>query len=190
MIVIADTCSLHRLVEYYLPFDKSKKLYELIASCFANRELLITDAVYQECRWMSKGKIIKGLPFLSDKSGISATRSILPSKKLLRMVDNQFTIRTRFNVLDVGEREAQKESYLNGGDFSIIQFAYNEMKSLDGNLFNMDARVLTDETSVENDNKCFKKIPSCCKILGISTINIREYLEILTDGNIELVIRR
>lgn len=57
-----------------------------------------------------------------------------------------------------------------------------------GSLFGDDLRVLTDESSAENDNKCFRKIPACCGFLGAETINIREYLEIITDGKIELIV--
>lgn len=59
-----------------------------------------------------------------------------------------------------------------------------------GSLFGDGLRVLTDESSAENDSKCFRKNPDCYYFLGAETINIREYPEIITDGKIELIIKR
>ncbi len=191
MVVVVDTCSLHRLVEYYLPLDKSKRIVPLLERLFYSREMVMTQAVYEECQRVSKGIIVKALPFLNSKQGkklIVAPETFAPDQKLLRIVDDHFTIRAKFNSLRPEEREAQKENYLQGGDFSILQCAYMEKKGMSGSLFGDDLQVMTDESGAENDSKCYKKIPSCCKVLGTPTINIREYLDFITDGRIELII--
>lgn len=192
MVVVVDTCSLLRLVDYYLPLDKANKLVPLFEQLFYSREVVMTQAVYEECKHVSKEIIVKSLPFLISKESkklIVTSDFFVPDQKLLRIVDEHFTIRAKFNSLKPEEQEAQKDSFLRGGDFSILQCAYMEKKGMAGNLFRDDLRVLTDESSVENDSKCYKKIPSCCKFLGTPTINIREYLEIITDGRIELIIK-
>ena len=191
MVVVVDTCSLLRLVDYYLPLDKTNKLVPLFEQLFYCREMVMTQAVYEECKYVSKGIVVKSLPFLNSKESkklIVTPEAFVPDLKLLRLVDEHFTIKAKFNSLEPAEQEAQKEKFLCGGDFSILQCAYMEKKGMAGSLFGDDLRVLTDESSTENDSKCYKKIPSCCKILGAPTINIREYLEIITDGKIELII--
>ncbi len=191
MVVVVDTCSLHRLVEYYLPLDKSNKLVPLLEQLFYSREIVMTQAVHEECQHVSKGIIVKSLPFLNSKQGkklIVAPETFVPDQKLLRIVDENFAIRAKFNSLKPEEQEAQKDMFLRGGDFSILQCAYMEKKGMAGSLFGDDLRVLTDESVAENDSKCYKKIPSCCKFLKTPTINICEYLKEVTGGKIELII--
>lgn len=192
MVVVVDTCSLLRLVDYYLPLDKTNKLIPLLEQLFYSRDMVMTLAVYEECQHVSKGIVVKSIPFLNSKKGkklIVAPEAFAPDQKLLRIVDENFAIRAKFNGLKPEEQEAQKDYFLRGGDFSILQCAYMEKKGMAGSLFGDDLRVLTDESSSENDNKYYKKIPSCCKILGTPTINIREYLEIITNGRLELIIK-
>jgi len=55
-------------------------------------------------------------------------------------------------------------------------------------LFPDELKVLTDESATENGNNCFKKIPNCCNILGVDTLNIQEYLEDITDGKLALIL--
>lgn len=191
MVVVVDTCSLHRLVEYYLPLDKERQLVPLFERLFLSREIIMTESVFLECSRMSKGEIISKLPFLSSskvKSQIIKSDTFLPDQKLLRIVNEHFTIKEKFNSLPTEQQLVQKEHFLQGGDFSILQCAYMEKKGMAGSLFGDNLRVLTDESSSDNDNKCFKKIPVCCKILQTETVNIREYLEHITDGKIELII--
>ena len=49
MKAIIDTSSLLSLVRYYLPFDQDTKLFDFIKSEFENGNLILIDAVYQEC---------------------------------------------------------------------------------------------------------------------------------------------
>lgn len=193
MVVVVDTCSLLRLVDYYLPLDKTNKLVPLLEQLFYSRDMVMTKAVYEECQHVSKGIVVKSLPFLNTKESkklIVAPEAFSPDQKLLRIVDENFTVRTKYNSLKPEEQEAQKDNYLRGGDFSIIQCAYMEKKGMAGSLFGDDFRVLTDESGAENDSKYYKKIPTCCEFLDVPTINIREYLEIITNGRIELMINR
>lgn len=193
MVVVVDTCSFHRLVEYYLPLDKKGQLVPLFEQLFFGHEIIMTESVFLECSRMSKGIITTKLPFLKTK----AAKDILvkpdffpPDAKLQRIVNENFTIKAKFQSLPLEQQLAQSEAYMLSGDFSILQCAYMEKKGMAGSLFGDDLRVLTDESSAENDNKCFKKIPACCRFLNADTISIREYLEIITEGKIELIISR
>lgn len=193
MVVVVDTCSLHRLVEYYLPLDKSGKLIPLLEQEFLSGDMMMTQAVFEECSRISKGVIVKRLPFLVSRQGkklIIAADKFLPDQKLLRIVNENFTVTQIFKSFPPEQQEAQRANYLAGGDFSILKCAYMQKKGMAGELFGDDLRVLTDESSAENDNKLFKKIPSCCKFLEVPTLNICAYLEIITDGKIELIIKK
>lgn len=191
MVVVVDTCSLHRLVEYYLPLDKSGKIVPLLEGLFMSNDILMTEAVHLECSRVSKGIILDKLPFLKSKefkSHIIAAGTFLPDRTLMNIVNESFTIKVRFNSLVPEQQEAQKNAYLQSADFSLIICAYMQKKRMANDLFGDDLRILTDESAAENDNKCFKKIPSSCKAFDTKTINIREYLEFITDGKIELII--
>ncbi len=191
MVVVVDTCSLHRLVEYYLPLDKKGLLIPLFKSLFEGRQILMTEFVYEECRQMAKGVILKKLPFMSSaafKKNLIKSETILPDQKLLRIVLENFTIKAKYNSLKPEQQETQKSTYLRSGDFSLMYCAYQKKKRLNTGLFPEDLKILTDESGTENGNNCFKKIPNCCAFLGVETLNIKDYLEIVTDGKIELII--
>ena len=191
MVVVVDTCSLHRLVEYYLPLDKKGVLIPLFKSLFEGRQILMTEFVYEECRQMAKGVILKKLPFMSSaafKKNLIKSETILPDQKLLRIVLENFTIKAKYNSLKPEQQETQKSTYLRSGDFSLMYCAYQKKKRLNTGLFPEDLKILTDESGTENSNNCFKKIPNCCAFLGVEILNIRDYLEIVTDGKIELII--
>ncbi len=66
MRVLIDTSSLLSLVRYYLPFDKKGILFEVIKSKFISGEIILLDAVYQECKFVSLGAILKKLDYLED----------------------------------------------------------------------------------------------------------------------------
>lgn len=67
MKVVLDTNSLLSLVRYYLPFDKSGVLFNLIKNKILKGEIIIIDKVLEECEYVSKGIVISTLPFLQDK---------------------------------------------------------------------------------------------------------------------------
>lgn len=191
MVVVTDTCSLHRLAEYYLPFDRSGKLVPLLESLFRSGQAVMTSAVYEECRRLDRGMVVESFPFMRTeefKKSVVKPEQFVPDAKLLRMVTEHFAVRSKYDSLPPEQQEAQRESFILGGDFSLLQCAYMKKKGLADTLFRETLAVLTDESSAPNDNKCFKKLPLCCKVLEVATLNIRSYLEYVTDGNIELVI--
>lgn len=192
MVVVADTCSLHRLVEYYLPLDKSGKLVPMFESLFLSGQAVMTWAVYEESRRLDKGAIVEAFPFMraeAFKRLIVKPEQFIPDTKLLRMVTDHFAVKSKYNSLLPEQQEVMRESFISSGDFSLLQCAFMKKKGLAEILFPDTLAVLTDESSAPNDNKCFKKLPLCCQVLGVETINIRSYLELVTDGQIELVIR-
>lgn len=192
MVVIIDTCSLHRLVEYYLPLDREGFLVPLLDRLFTSREMMMTDFVYTECQRMAKGIILEKLPFLKSdkfKKTLIKTDVLIPNQKLMRIVLEHFIIKPKYNGLKAPEQEIQRQTYFQSGDFSLIYCAYQKKKGLMNNLFPDELKVLTDESGNENGSSCFKKIPTCCKFLEVDTLNIREYLDFITDGKIELMIK-
>lgn len=193
MVVVVDTCSLHRLVEYYLPLDRKGELVPLLQKLFLGRKILMTDFVYTECQRVAKGIIIKKLPFLQTeefKKGIIKTDVLIPTRKLMNLVLDSFVIKAKYNTMPPVQQEIQRQTYFQSGDFSLIYCAYQKKKGFMDDLFPEELKILTDESANENGNSCFKKIPSCCEILGVDTINIREYLDYVTDGRIELILNQ
>jgi len=67
MKVIIDTSSLLSLARYYLPFDPNTRLFNYIKSEFESGNLVIIDAVLQECEYTSKGLVLKTLDYLNQK---------------------------------------------------------------------------------------------------------------------------
>ena len=109
MVVVVDTCSFHRLVEYYLPLDKAGQLVPLFEQLFFGHEIIMTESVFLECSRMSKGIITTKLPFLKTK----AAKDILvkpdffpPDAKLQRIVNENFTIKAKFQSLPVEQQLA------------------------------------------------------------------------------------
>lgn len=192
MVVVVDTCSLLRLVEYYLPLDKSNKIVPLLESLFLSGDMVMTEAVYTECQYLSKGVILASLPFLKSKACkalIVKEDVFIPDNKLMTILNDHFIIKEKFRSLSPEHQEAQRNSFIHSGDFSLLTCAYMKKKGMADELFGDDLRILTDESSAANDNKCFKKIPACCKVLGTKTIGIREYLEFITNNSVELIMQ-
>lgn len=54
MVALIDTCSLRRLVEYYLPFDKDDTLVDFLAHQYKEKKLVVIDAVYEECKYQKR----------------------------------------------------------------------------------------------------------------------------------------
>jgi hypothetical protein len=193
MVVVVDTCSLHRLVVYYLPFDKDGALLSLLEKQFTSRQMMMTDLVYTECQRMDKGIILERMPFLKDagfKKGLIKTEDLVPNKKLLNYVNEQFTIRSKFNNLPIEQQQIQKEAYFRSGDFSLVYCAYHTKQGLSTGLFPEDLMILTDESTNENGPSCFKKVPNCCKLLGVDSINIQAYLEDITEGKLRFILQQ
>lgn len=192
MVVVVDTCSLSRLVQYYLPFDKGNKLIPLISTLIKNGDMIVTEAIFEECKYLKKGIILEKLSFLKEKDFKDRqikSDQLIPDKTFMNYVNHNFVNRTMFDKLDGPKQEAQKEAYIKGGDYSLLLSAYKSVKNLKDNIFNEEAYILTEESVTENDNKFFYKIPTCCRMFGAKYIDLANYLEIVTDGKLELILK-
>ena len=85
---VIDTSSLLSLVRYYLPFDKENILFEFVKSKIESGEFIILDKVFEECKYIAKGVIVKKLNFLSEKKTLFKTDKLLPTKKFSNQVNN------------------------------------------------------------------------------------------------------
>ena len=98
MKVIIDTSSLLSLVRYYLPFDQNTKLFDFIKSEIENGNLILIDAVYQECEYTTQGLVLKSLDYLEDKNFKKdfkiplKTKDLLPpsTKKFYNLLNDNF----------------------------------------------------------------------------------------------------
>lgn len=179
MVALIDTCSLRRLVEYYLPFDKDDTLVDFLTHQYQKKELVVIDAVYNECKGQKSGAIVSSLPFLSSKTSIS-TLDMPINKRVNNIIDHQFCIQPACRKLSEDEITRNqkyavlKEQFMNTADFRLMLFA---KRHISFNGFFNDIEVVTDETRHANDGKIFKKLPACCDIVGIISKNIVEYLK-------------
>ena len=191
MKIAIDTSSLLSLVRYYLPFDKNSVLFDFIKAKIQQGEIIIIDKILEECSYNSKGLVLQKLDYLTDKKFTKSAKLpyktdtlIVPSPaKFLRQIDNQFintVVRKQRNLSDV-EYENQKNHFLEDTDMKLIILCLNLKK------VNEDEEIIlvTEETESNNDNKLFKKIPSICKELSISTMTLPELLAKYDDINVE-----
>lgn len=168
MRILIDTSSLLALVKYYRPFDKEDLLKEFFKNKIDNGSILLIDKVFEESRYLSKGQIIKDLEFLQDKKRHFKTDELLPIKKFFNILDNQLCQVQLKNRLSSIEYEQKRNEYLDSADAKLILYCYNESNDL-----GLDNPLLvTEETSAENDNKVFKKLPAICSILNIEQCNL------------------
>lgn len=183
MKIIIDTNSLLSLVRYYLPFDKENVLYNLIREKIENSEMIIIDAVFTQCNYISKGIILEKLEFLKDKSFLKKSKTpfktetlIIPNpKKFFHLLNNNFvnhTVKRQKKITDA-EFENEKENYLKDADMRLIISSLNYIAE------NEDVILVTEETATSNDNKLFKKLPSICADLNIKSISLPQLIEIL-----------
>lgn len=188
MIAVIDCSSLLSLARYYLPNDRKNKLYDFLKNKIEAGEIVIIDKILEESKFISQKLIIKKLDFLNDKkfckehSVGESTAFLIPHahEKFYRMVDHNFVVRSLINDLNDAEYEVIKNDFLNSADCKMIIKAYNLLKEKEKVI------VVTEETSVSNDKKPFKKIPAICKILGIKTVNIQEYFDMQDELSIEI----
>ncbi len=181
MKVIMDTNSLLSLVRYYLPFDAKEKLIDFFKAKIESGEVLIIDAVYDECEKVSQRLILKELSFLTKsefKKKYRKTNELVPREKFYNLLDNQF--RTRHSRrLSEAEFENQKEEFLKSADARMIILALKLLN--EPNLFNDNVVIITEETRSENDNKTFRKIPAICDLLDIQVQTLPEWIK-KTEG--------
>ncbi len=159
MKVIIDTSSLLSLVRYYLPFDNKTKLFDFIKNEFENGNIIIIDAVYQECEYTSKGIILKTLDYLKNKDFKKnykipfKTKDLLPpsTKKFYNLLNDNF--RTPLSKkLNEAEFEERKKDFLETADARMIILALNKKREKE------DIFIITEETEAGNDNKTFNTI--------------------------------
>jgi len=173
MKVVIDTSSLLSLVRYYLPFDKSKVLYDFIKSKIEAKDILILDKVYDECYYTARGIVVSTLTYLNDKKNLIKTTELLPNKKYFNQLENQFINGSAKNKLSATEFENRKNEFIESADTKLLLYSlYNKDKGI---------TVVSEETEASNDYKSFKKLPSLCKILELEIMTLPEYLD-KSDG--------
>jgi hypothetical protein len=163
MRILIDTSSLLAFVKYYRPFDKEDALKTFLKEKIETDIVIVIDKVYEESGFISQGIIINDLDFLKEKKRIFKTDKLLPSKKFFNILDNQLCRTIEKNKLTALEYEKNRNDYLNTADAKLILCCYNESDILGFEEY----LLVTEETSTENDNKVFKKLPAICSILKI-----------------------
>lgn len=179
MKIVIDTSSLMALVRYYLPFDKEDLLKNFIKNKVENKEILVLDKVQEEGKYVAQGIVLTELEFLKIKGNSIKTSDLLPYPKFFNIVDNQLCNHTikKLKKLTDTEYEQQKNDYLDTADGKLILYCLNEKKQNQNTLLSDKPILVTEETSTDNDNKLFKKLPECCRILEIETCNLPTLLE-------------
>ncbi len=173
MKILIDTSSLLALVRYYLPFEKEDAFKNLLKGRIDQREIIILDKVYEESKYVSKGEIIRELPFIRNKSIHFKTDKLLPQQKFFRILDNQLSYGIQKNKLSDVEYEFYRNQFLESADAKLILYCMRDLNTL-----GLDNPVIvTEETQAENDKKTFKKLPAMCDILGIHHITLPELLK-------------
>jgi hypothetical protein len=173
MRFLIDTSSFSILVRYYAPFDKSGSLKNLFKEKIILGEIILIDKVVEEASFVSKKIIINTLDYLLDKKLQTSTDNLLPYPRFFNMLENEFANHVQNSKLNDIEFEEEKKRYLNTADVKFILYCLEEKKKL-----GIDKTVLvTEETSADNDNKPFKKLPQICKMKDIPYCNIVELLQ-------------
>jgi hypothetical protein len=186
MKVIIDTSSLLSLVRYYLPFDQKTKLFDFIKSEFENGNLILIDAVYEECLYTTQGLVLKSLDYLNDKDFKKnfklpiRTKDLLPpsTKKFYNLLNDNFRT-PLYRKLNDAEFEERKKEFLETADARMIILALIKKNEKE------EIAIVTEESENGNDNKAFKKIPAICKILDIKVMTLPEILKIYQGIDIE-----
>lgn len=182
MRALIDTSSLMSLVRYYLPFDKKGVLFEVVKRKFEIGEIILLDAVLEECKYVGQKAILKKLDYLEDKDFLKDNKIIVKTEdliplapaKFLNQLKNQFVANQyQFRKLTEAEFEVKKREFMDSADAKLIMYAQRLMKENTEE----EIYVLTEETSSANDLKLFKKIPAICDVLGIPVITLPELLE-------------
>ena len=181
MRFIIDTSTWVSLVRYYKPFDNNSVIYDFFKQKIINGEFILLSEVSVESSYVSKKIITKELDFIIDKQFITKTTSLLPTKKFYNLLDNQFCNQLQKRLLSDAEIETMTNLFLGSADAKIILKAIEISKTLDNQI-----TVVTEETSANNDNKLYKKIPSICKELNIECIGLPKLIEFF---NKEITVR-
>lgn len=165
-----DTCSLISLVRYYLPFDNKSRLYDLVFEKIESKELFILDKIVQECKYTSKGIVIKEFDYLDVKKNQLPTELLLPNSRFFNLVEHQFVHSAGKKKLDEVEFEKVKGNFLESADAKLVLFGLQQKK------LQKPITIITEETEASNDNKAFKKLPAICKIVDVDVMTLPQYL--------------
>lgn len=177
MKAIFDTSSLVSLVRYYLPFDNENVLFNYIKDKIESGDIIVIDKVIDECSKVSRGIVTAALKYLVDKSFLKTLNSPYKTGSLLapdfsslsQMLDVQFTNGVIRKKLSDTEYENEKFIFLDGADMKQIILGLNFQAK------NENFIIVTEETTTNNDNKLFRKIPYICNGLSIETTTIPLY---------------
>ncbi len=172
MRFIIDTNTWVSLVRYYKPFDKNSVIYDFFKRKIKDGKFILLSEVSMECSYVSKKIVQKELDFITDKQFITKTANLLPTKKFYNLLDNQFCNQFQKRLLSDTDIESLTNEFLKSADAKIILKSIEISKTLDNRI-----TVVTEETSSNNDNKLFKKIPSICKELNIECIGLPKLIE-------------
>lgn len=170
------------MVRYYLPFDKNKILYNFIKEKIQSGEIILIDKVYMQCGFIAKGIILSELDFLNNKEYKKLakiphnTELIIPpnTRKFFHLLNSVFVnsvVKKTKKITEV-EFETLKNSHLNDADMKLVLLSLNLIAQGE-NVF-----LVTEETSENNDNKLFVKIPAMCRELNINCINLPELIKL------------
>lgn len=179
MKAVIDTSSLLSLVRYYLPFDKQNILFDFIKNKVESNEIIILDKIFEECRFTSKGVVLKNLEYLRNKKNQVKTIDLLPSQKFFNQLENQFINGSVKNRLSPIEFENRKDAFLESADAKLILYGLRN-KNYVGRLI-----IVSEETEVSNDNKSFKKIPAICRIVNLKIVTLPELFELYEGIDLE-----
>jgi len=186
MKIIIDTSSLLSLVRYYLPFDQKTKLFHFIKSEFENGNLILIDAVYQECEYTTQGLVFTSLDYLKEKEFKKAFKLPLKTKDLLPPSPRKFynllndNFRTPLSRrLNDAEFEERKKEFLETADARMIILALIKKSEKE------EVAIVTEESENANDHKAFKKIPAICKMLDIKVMTLPDLLKMYQGIDIE-----
>ena len=185
MKIVIDTNSLLSLVRYYLPFDSENHLIDFFQIKIANGNIIIIDKVYQQCQYQSKGLILEKLDFLTMKDFLKKSKQpfktsdlLIPNpKRFFHLLDNNFVnsiVKKQKKITDA-EFEVEKERFLEDADMKLVIVSLNFIQKGE------DVLLITEETSSNNDNKLFNKIPLICSELNIVTKTLPELIGMFSD---------
>lgn len=177
-----DTNSLLALVRYYLPFDDGKVLYNIIKEKIETKEIILIDKVNDECKRISQRIIFDTLKFEDHKKVVINSFDILPDANFFRVLENNFCNKSLKDKFTDEQFETEKEKFLESADAKLVLMGYHNLKINKLEKF----IIVSEETSMSNDRKIFKKIPFMCRELGIEILTLPKMLQQLNDLKIEI----
>ena len=174
-MLVIDTCSLINIARFYLPFDEDGVLFNAIETRVKSGEFIIIDKVYRQCSYTAKGFAINAFPFLKDNQ--TATIDCLPSMEFFRLLNNDFRSKEGKKT-SAEEFEVIKNNFLEDADVKMLLYCDKNRGAL------IPPRILTDETAVNNDSKCFQKLPLLCNMMNIGVIDAPTFLTEFDSVNV------